>query len=589
MSNPNDPDVIIDAQVNLATVRAEWVKLRTEMQKGVDVPVRYVGGKPGGGRRGGGTAPDMSDPTFAADQAVAVQRAYARKMKQWQDRQADVANGSLLPKPPPIPPSAAAMPSGAAASARVARAPDADGDNFKRIMGLRRQAEAAERQAARAKTPFQQQAAADVARQARGAYNSAMGIGGAGMPPPLPAGAAPNAGGGIGNALLSRFGLGGMAGGSGGLAGAAGAAGIAGAIVLSVKNVTAMIGKYTDAVGQAAKAMVSGSPSGALHAGVTAAQAGAMGLGPIIGPVVSDLVGSIHGVIDGMDGMVNSLGQYSAKVSTESGKLELMQSVFSQHMAKATEPMMVAWVQMQQKVLAVMDSVIPKLQPLVDGAASLFGNLGDAAMGLVPLFDALGPSIAGVLKICDLMINSSPVLQGLAYLGRKQAEQMKKDDENSLLNFKGNSLGWASSLAGGAMGGAAGRAMPGAIYTGGAGDGTRPRETQEQYLARQKFMAAHGRAIDDTFGLENELLNKKGGGTSTGVSATSPAPRFMHATIHEPKQIFNFTAEMKMAADREVHERIMEMSEKVSRVISSAREEAFMMLSMVSSRAIGVV
>lgn len=198
---------------------------------------------------------------------------------------------------------------------------------------------------------------------------------------------APSIGGGLG-ALLSSMGTQGVGAGSGAgkignmLRGPRGAA-----IGAKISAFVGGVRQLGGSVPQLAKASIGANASHALHGLTNAAQGVAKMFGPW-GQAFGAALGVFHKFIDGMDAMVDQLGQYNGKTAQAIGQYKAHQIMMQVRLSRLLEPIMTAWVHLKMKVI----------DGLLNVAESLLGPVDTVAKKMKQLAGAIGDAIGNIGK-----------------------------------------------------------------------------------------------------------------------------------------------------------------------------------------------
>lgn len=140
--------------------------------------------------------------------------------------------------------------------------------------------------------------------------------------------------------------------------------------------------------------IVGGGIVGGAMGGPAGAAAG-VGPGAVLGSGVGAALGTGYGYLKGLpdvlsarlqsflmtklagilDSLVDQSKKYNAVAAQWAARYEVAQIQFTMKMAKATEPVIAAWMQLKLKILEVVGNALPKLKPLFDFIASKLDDM----------------------------------------------------------------------------------------------------------------------------------------------------------------------------------------------------------------------
>lgn len=368
------------------------------------------------------------------------------------------------------------------------------------------------------------------------------------MPPPIPPGAprlpgggAAGAGGGRGAAGLFRSAMGSLGGG-----GAAGTAGIAALAAFALRNTITGIRQQFAGVGTMGKSFVSGNPSQLMKGAVQMVQGMVRQFfGPLLGPLASKLVGVYGKFIDVLDGLVAALGKYNPVVNAQARILEVQQKMFRMRMANVMQPLMSAWISLKSTVLDLMAQLLPLLRPVVGFFASFLSAANSFLRGIKAAFI----DIVAAFKWVKGMLTGD-----FKSFSKVREEVRRGADANSLDNAArqynqsfanaGRTLALPSSQrAGGFL--RASSPQPVLRLPGRQRDSTRPMREPGESLPRQA-----------TAGKDNR----------PSLPTPPGRPQFQQNVQNHWK--------FQLAAEKAINETVMQVRDKLTMAMFSARDEA---------------
>ena len=184
--------------------------------------------------------------------------------------------------------------------------------------------------------------------------------------------------------------------------------------------------------------------------GAAAAGAATGGLALVIaGAVVVGtgvIAATLYGISKTLDGIVARFGQYNPATRSEESRLEMAKLKQTVGFGQAFQPMMVAWIKIQESVVKIENALMPiaaaiadVVAPILEKISGFLDHLGEVVDSISSAFAALTNVVPGIFGPALQTITST--LKYIADILKPNGSTFSMDDAfiNSLKNVPGNS------------------------------------------------------------------------------------------------------------------------------------------------------